>query len=327
MQRNPTKQAVETQLRVRLAADPASVPGARRFIADGLMSWGLEDLVDDATLCVSELAGNAALHSSSTFMRIAMRFLGGAVRISVEDNGAVPVAALVPRSRFPAPGDEPDVVLLEDEPTTGRGLAIVSILARDWGVERVEGGKRVWADITDDTVEHGLRPPQLTSDVLPEPSGGALPDGWVLVRLAGCPVRLSLRQDEHLDELIRELQLITADRDNARSQALAVELQGLLRGPAHARHTGRRIAQAAAAVGEDYIEVDMAMPREFSADVQELHEAVKAADVLCEDIRLLTLASSTDLRALRAWMTEQLVQQIEHGAAAVSWTDWLEERV
>ena len=142
----------------------------------------------------------------------------------------------------------------------------------------------------------------------------------------GCPVRLSLRQDQHLDELVRELQLIAADRDNPRSRILAQELQGLLSGPAHARHTGRRIAQQAAADGKEYIDVDMAMPREFSVEVQALQAAVKAADVLCEEARLLTLASSAELRALRAWMTEQIVHQLEDGAGPVSWNDWLAQR-
>jgi hypothetical protein len=69
------------------------------------------------------------------------------------------------------------------------------------------------------------------------------------------------------------------------------------------------------------MDVDMAMPREFSAEVQKLQSAVMAADVLCEELRLLTLASSREVRA-RAWMTEQLVCQIEQGAAPVSWQDW-----
>jgi hypothetical protein len=143
------------------------------------------------------------------------------------------------------------------------------------------------------------------------------------VLLLECPVALSLRQDEHLDELIRELQLLAADGDNPRSRGLALELQGLLSGPAHARHTGRRIAQQAAAAGKDHIDVDMAMPREFSGEVQKLQVAVRSADVLCEEMRLLTLASSAELRALRAWMTEQLVTQIEEGAEPVSWQEWL----
>jgi len=318
--------AKTAELRIRFAADPASVSGARRFVADGLKSWGLGELVDDATLCVSELAGNAALHSASTFMKIAMRQLDddeGAVRISVEDDGATPAEAVLPRPGFP---DLYDDVLLEDEPTTGRGLAIVSILASDWGVDATERGKRIWVDITSSSDEHGIRPPRTDTAEPAERDPGALPDGWVLVRLVGCPVGVSLRQDEHLDELVRELQLISGDRAAPRSRALALELKGLLSGPAHARHTGRLIAQQAAAAGLDHIDVEMAMPREFSAEVRALHEAVKAADVLCEEMRLLTLASSPDLRDLRAWMTEELSHQIDDGAAPVSWEDWLARR-
>jgi anti-sigma regulatory factor (Ser/Thr protein kinase) len=312
-------------LRLSLAAEPVSVPAARRFVADGLSSWGRNDLLDDATLCVSELASNAALHTSSTFMHIDLGLHRDVVRVSVEDDGGVPAQAVTPRPSFPDPED-PVELLLEDEATTGRGLAIVSILASDWGVETTRGGKRVWFEITGTADEHGVRLPKMHHDEAAErsePSEPMLPAGWALVRLAGCPVRLSLRQDEHLDELIRELQLVGADRANPTLQALALELQELLSGPAHARHMGRRIAQRAAAEGREFIDVDMAMPREFSAEVQKLDMAVKAADVLCEEMRLLTLASSGDLRALRAWMTEEVVQQALHGAAPVAWEHWL----
>jgi anti-sigma regulatory factor (Ser/Thr protein kinase) len=312
------------ELRVRLAADPASVPGARRFVADGLRSWGLGELVDDTTLCVSELAGNAALHSASTFMEVSLRPLPDGVHLSVEDDGMTPAAAVLPRMNLPDP-DEPDLeVVLDSEPTTGRGLAIVSILASDWGVEITEVGKRVWAHLTEESEEHDVRPPRTDQAVTApmSPTGGTLPAGWALVRLQGCPVQLSLRQDRHLDELVRELQLIAADRDNPRSRELAAQLQGLLSGPAHARHTGRRTAEQAAAEGKSHIDIDMAMPRELSSAVQALHVAVKAADTLCEEMRLLTLASPPELRALRAWMTDQLVTQIDHGDEPVSWRDW-----
>jgi anti-sigma regulatory factor (Ser/Thr protein kinase) len=313
------------ELRVRFAADPASVPGARRFVADGLASWGLPRLVEDATLCVSELAGNAALHSGSRFMQVSLHRLDGAVRVAVEDEGAVPTEAVVPRPSFPDPDDELDVLLLENESTTGRGLAIVSILARDWGVETTEDGKRIWAEVVDTDEEHGVRLPHTHPDPRPDADqegGATLPPGWARVRLVGCPVVLSLRQDEHLDELVREFQLLSADGDNARSRALAEQLQGLLSGPAHARHTGRRIAQQAAADGKDHIDVEMAMPREFGGEVQKLQASVAAADALCEEMRLLTVASTPDVRALRAWMTEQLVCQLEQDAAPVAWDEW-----
>lgn len=309
-------------LRLSLAAEPVSVPAARRFVADGLSSWGRSDLLDDAALCVSELAGNAALHASSTFMHIGLGLNRDVVRVSVEDDGDVPAQAVTPRPSFPD-RDDPTELVLEDEATTGRGLAIVSILASDWGVEKTPGGKRVWFEITGAAAEHGVRLPKLHDAEAVEPPVEALPAGWARVRLAGCPVRLSLRQDEHLDELIRELQLVGADRANPAMQELALGLQDLLRGPAHARHTGRRIAQQAALEGRDFVDIDMAMPREFGAEVQKLDRAVKAADVLCEEMRLLTLASSDDLRALRAWMTEEVVRQTQHGGDPVAWTDWL----
>lgn len=204
----------------------------------------------------------------------------------------------------------------------------MSILASDWGVEKTQGGgKLVWFEITGTTAQHGVRLPKFQDDDEPmESSPPMLPAGWARVRLAGCPVRLSLRQDEHLDELIRELQLVGADHGNPTLQSLAWELQSLLSGPEHARHMGRRIAQRAAAEGREFIDINMAMPRDLSAEVEKLDVAVKAADVLCEEMRWLTLASSGDLRALRAWMTEEIVQQTRHGAAPVAWEHWLIRR-
>jgi len=130
-----TRSGVPTaRLQVRFAADPASVPGARRFVVDGLHAWGLDELADDAALCISELAGNAALHSVSTFMRVEVWRSGDAVRMSVEDDGDVPLAVVVPRADY-GPDSVSQSHELESEPTTGRGLAIVGFIASTWGVE------------------------------------------------------------------------------------------------------------------------------------------------------------------------------------------------
>ena len=307
-------------LRVRLAADPVSVAAARRFVTDGLVAWQRAALIDSATLCVSELAGNAALHAGSTFMEIALQPLGKAVRVSVEDDGAVPAEVVSPRATFDW-GD--DGFSLEDEPTTGRGLAIVSVLARDWGVEPTSEGKRVWAELSEHDPEHDVVPPTTAAVEDPAPPEAALPPGWALVRLVGCPVELSLRQDDHLDELVRELQLISAGSGDSRSQAVAAQIQDLLISPAHARFTGRRQAEKALAEGRDTLDVEMAMPHEFSPMVQRLQQAVHTADELCEQMQLLTLASTPELRELRAWMTHELMAQIERGEPPVSWADWL----
>jgi anti-sigma regulatory factor (Ser/Thr protein kinase) len=327
------EQAVrERVLRVRLAADPASVPGARRFVADGLRSWGRADLVDDASLCVSELAGNAALHGNGTFIQVSVLDLDRVVRVCVEDDGAG-AAEVVPRAALPTPDPEDDLTTpeLEDlelmlaESTTGRGLAIVSVLARDWGVDDLGTGKRVWADLApsgDDVATAG----ETVHTALPQTDDDVLPDGWVVIRLAACPVELSLQQDQHLDELVRELTLIRSNHENTEALALAHRLEAILRTPAQARAAGRRQAQAALARGEHHVDVEMAMPREFCPEVLELQAAVKAADVLCEQQRLLTLTSSQELRDFRAWMTEEIVAQAERDATPRPWGEWLAER-
>jgi hypothetical protein len=331
----------ERVLRVRFAADPASVPGARRFVADGLRAWGHDDLVDDAQLCVSELAGNAALHGNSTYIEVYVVDLVGAIRVAVEDDGPAPAAVVAPRTTLPgldaAFDDELDEIAelddlerLLDAPATGRGLAIVSVLASDWGVEELGRGKRVWADLaaggspvaTPAHAQAGRRREHTTSPA----RDIALPDGWIVVRLEGCPVELSIRQDQHLDELVRELTLMSVDRDNPESAVLAQRLEAILRAPAHARAAGRLQAQAALDRGERLVDVEMAIPADFSGEVRRLDEAVRAADVLCDERRLLTLASPPELREFRTWMTEEIVGQVEQGAAPVPWAEWVASR-
>ncbi|MGH3361786.1 MAG: ATP-binding protein [Nocardioides sp.] len=309
-----------TELRARFAAEPASVPGARRFVADGLRSWGMAHLVDDVALCVTELGANAALHGAAAFMSVTLTTKHERVTVSVEDDGQVLGSAVVPRADYSvdvAPGPH----ALADEPTTGRGLAIVAALATQWGVDITADGKKVWAEFGQEAGTPAGDPGPEELSTMPS----VMPPGWTKVRLAACPVRLSLRQDEHLDELVRELQLLRIDEGDTQSQALASQIEGLLMAPAHARMTGRRIAQLADESGIEHVDVDMALPEEASAMVRELQTAVGAADRLCEELKLMTLASPPEIRDLRRWMTEEIVAQIEEGRAPVTWAAWLRQ--
>ena len=313
-------QEAPERLQVRLAADASSVPAARRFVVDGLTAWGAVDLVEAAELVVSELSGNAALHAAADFMHVTLErgARAGGVRVSVEDDGPVPVDAVRPRALLDHERDhEPD---WSDLGATGRGLVIVATVAGRWGVHATPGGKRVWADLVDHDGGHEVVEPEGVRDTDDAPS--ALPPGWALVRLVDCPVELSLQQDSHLDELVRELQLLSLDDGNDDSAALAAEIRGLLVSPTHARLTGRRAAERARAEGRDSVDIEMAMPREFGILVARLQEAVQRADVLCEDGRLLTLASPPELRTLRAWMTHEVLGQTTHEAAPVPWPAW-----
>ncbi|NPC41160.1 ATP-binding protein [Nocardioides sp. zg-1230] len=312
-------QDAPTRLQVRLAADAASVPAVRRFVTDGLTAWGEVKLVDVAELVASELSSNAALHAMAEFMHVTLERPAHAagVRVAVEDDGPVGVEAVL--ARTPA-GDDLEWDELD---ATGRGLTIVAMLAGRWGVDRTTRGKRVWADLADSEPAHEAIAPERTQTDA-ETTDGELPPGWALVRLLRCPVALSLQQDRHLDELVRELQLLGVDEDNSVSAAIAEEIQGLLVSPTHARLAGRRTAEQARDEHLEVVDVEMAMPREFGALVEQLQHAVRRADLLCEEGRLLTLSSSPELRALRAWMTDEVLAQTARGATPTPWPDWLE---
>jgi anti-sigma regulatory factor (Ser/Thr protein kinase) len=106
-----------------------------------LAVWGLDDLVDDGALIVSELVANAVQHARRDFIRVSVDRPGAArvVRIGVVDFSKV----------HPVRKDACD----EDEDESGRGLALVEGLARDWGTEPLPWGKRVWAELH--ATQHG----------------------------------------------------------------------------------------------------------------------------------------------------------------------------
>jgi hypothetical protein len=203
--------------------------------------------------------------------------------------------------------------------TTGRGLAIVDELASAWGVTDEDALKWVWAELAPEGTGPGgspdAGPPARAADDRP----GELPPGWHVVHLVDCPVALSLAQDEHLDDLVRELQLVLPRSDEPE---LAQVIRGLLDGQAQARHMGRRTAQDAAAEGRERVTVEMVLPSVAAEQVEQLHAAVAAADALCERERLLTLASAPEVRQLRAWMRDEVRDQIRAARPPQSYDQW-----
>ena len=310
-------------LLVRLAAEASSVPGARRFVIDGLLDWGREHLAEDAALCVTEMAANCALHSGSPYMHVGLSDLEPAVRLSVEDaGGLVPLPAVAPPPALRSGGQPP----VEALGTTGRGLAIVSVLAESWGIEERAEGRRIWADLAGDGVEHEVRPPVVALGDQATPERAVLPADWARVRMLRCPVRLGLQVDQRLDDLIRELQLIDSEEGPTPPRELGQLIERLVTRPAFARHMGRRIALDAAAAGLEYVDVEMTLPREMASSVRELLAADNLADEICETHRLLTLRSTPEMVSLRTWMTECIVTQAEEDAAPVPYEQWLRQR-
>ena len=119
---------------VTLPANVSSVPTARHFVESILSGWGLEDLGWTATLIVSELAANAALHARGEEFSVAVSTAGDVVRLEIHDT-----SLRLPQQRT-----------YSREATTGRGLKLVAELAQEWGVDPTAGGKTVWALLRSD---------------------------------------------------------------------------------------------------------------------------------------------------------------------------------
>jgi anti-sigma regulatory factor (Ser/Thr protein kinase) len=97
-------------------------------------------LVDDVQLVVSELVTNALLHANPPFTVILAAF-ERTVRLEVLDGGSYLV---------------PSLVVAQSLETTGRGVAIVEAMSRDWGVTSgSSGGKSVWAEFDIPGATHG----------------------------------------------------------------------------------------------------------------------------------------------------------------------------
>lgn len=97
-----------------------------------LLGWGLEQVAWDATMIISELTSNAALHAGGeTFTVTLLLREDGTVRLEVQDS-----SVRIPQQRSHSATS-----------TTGRGLRIIADLAREWGVDAGETGKTVWVEL------------------------------------------------------------------------------------------------------------------------------------------------------------------------------------
>ncbi|MDW4905415.1 SpoIIE family protein phosphatase [Streptomyces sp. ADMS] len=115
----------------RLALDPAEVGRARAVVREQLYDWGLERLVESAEVLVSELVTNAVRHSHGR--PVELRLVRGETLLCEVDDD-----------------DHTLPTLLSTDPTDlfGRGLRVVSTLAREWGTSRTVAGKTVWFELT-----------------------------------------------------------------------------------------------------------------------------------------------------------------------------------
>ena len=122
---------------ITLAARPISASRARGFVRDRLAEHALSHLSSDVELVVSELSTNAVVHTASSFT-VLLHAFEDTLLLEVRDGSRV----------------GPTLVAAQVHDTGGRGMALVDVLCRDWGVDaHADGGKSVWV-----TFSLGARP-------------------------------------------------------------------------------------------------------------------------------------------------------------------------
>ncbi|MGC4906568.1 ATP-binding protein [Streptomyces cyaneofuscatus] len=116
-----------------LPREPESAAVARRLVRIALATWGLDELVNDAALIITELVSNAADHGRLDSIRVIVsRTSEDRVRLGVVDRSKE-----LPMMRTDSNGEQ----------IRGRGLLVVDALTEQWGTELYPWGKQVWGEI------------------------------------------------------------------------------------------------------------------------------------------------------------------------------------
>lgn len=115
----------------RIGLGPEEVGRARAVVREQLHDWGLARPADTAELLVSELVTNAVRHSHGR--PVELRLVRGDTLLCEVDDDDHDLPTLLSAGPF-------------DD--AGRGLRVVSMLAREWGTSRTGAGKTVWFELT-----------------------------------------------------------------------------------------------------------------------------------------------------------------------------------
>ena len=192
---------------VQLPSSADSARSARRAVGDALRLLGHDELVDDASLVVSELVANVVIHAGTD---LELSVEGAGVRVAVSDGSPL----------------QPHWTPAAATATSGRGLILVQRLCSSWGVQpHGDDGKTVWA-----LIEHpsGEGEESSIKDLLamwtdePAPPGPPAPE--LIEVVLEIEVAAMLASRAHTEDLTRELQLIALGAHRHPVPALVLRL-------------------------------------------------------------------------------------------------------
>ncbi|MDQ4130699.1 MAG: ATP-binding protein, partial [Actinomycetota bacterium] len=270
-----------------LPPEPASVRRARHLVANVITASRPGELLETATLLVSEVVTNSLLHAG-TEIRLRCQPKGTGVRVEVFDRSLL----------------SPSVRHYDAEAMTGRGLALVSVLATAWGVHFEGDGKTVWFELRGVEGHDEVPSPEVAAE---EPEG---PAGALEIRLPGASPQLVKATIEHGDALLRELALL----------ALGGELDDALpEGWQLPQFDVSPILAAAEAAGtQAKVDLEVRFPGGADATATERLRLIERADTLAREGRLLTGPALPEVAVCRHWLYTQIAEQ----AAGFPSQDW-----
>jgi serine phosphatase RsbU (regulator of sigma subunit) len=256
-------------------------------------------LAEDLAVVVSELVTNALLHGGGC-TSVEVDAVPGGVRVSVGDrNRALPLLGHA-----------------SDQAMTGRGFALVGQLARTWGVVPHDAGKVVWAEVTSGARTGGAR----LAHLLDGWDEGAAPARGVRhrVELGEVPTEFLLAAKAHVDNLVRECNLIAAGVAEGVTAPAPPHLASLLaiitERFAEARLAIKEQALRAAHEGRPRTELVLELTAEAAEAGADYLGALDQLDDYCRAARLFTLATEPEHRVFRRWYVGEIMAQVQASA-------------
>jgi hypothetical protein len=271
-----------------------------------------QTICDRAELIVSELVTNAVLHAG-TGPIVSVRIDDENVRIEVEDTS--PAAPVLREYGLDA--------------STGRGLRVVSTAASEWGVETTSSGKAVWATLF--TTTTGAIPSKMSSPHLsyredatrsPNVLDALGEEQKYLAAFKNIPVDLYLQLEAHNESLVREFSLlsiqVTGDEQHHMPERLREAV--VMSTKMDIRFTMLRIgARAATRDKQPWFSMDLHLTKSGAQALERYGKWAAAADELSDEKLLLTASANAEVQALRSWLIEETLSQIQRGEPATAW--------
>ena len=283
-----------------LPADPRAVKAARRWVSDILERLGRDDLVDAATLGVSELVTNAILHADPP-ITVTVKGTREHPRVEVTDNSqSAPQASTTITD---------DAQLLS---TIGRGLGIVALYSTTWGSHIAAEGKTVWFEPSTEAEADGEMSGEIVDleeliGATPPPieAGGKM----LTIRLLDMPAQVFAHFRHRYRELRRELSLLALA--HAADYPVAKDLAALSMQIEQERQQASGVNQLdeAIAEGKDRVDLEYHVPVSAPESMARMLQMLERADEFCRDERLLALAAGPQQRQLEQWYLGEFIRQ------------------